>query len=57
VKTERIKEDADYEGVLVRFVRVFREKRSGAAGVDRPAWRKLCREAQLRRFERLRPGV
>lgn len=33
-----------------RIVRVFREKRSGAAGVDRPAWRDLCHEAQLRRF-------
>ena len=29
---------------------MYREKRSGASGVDRPAWRKLCHEAQLRRF-------
>jgi putative DNA-invertase from lambdoid prophage Rac len=33
-----------------RIVRVYREKRSGAAGVDRPQWRALCREASLRRF-------
>jgi DNA invertase Pin-like site-specific DNA recombinase len=33
-----------------RVVRVYREKRSGAAGVERPAWRALRRDAQLRRF-------
>jgi putative DNA-invertase from lambdoid prophage Rac len=32
------------------IVRVYREKRSGAAGVDRPAWNALRRDAQLRRF-------
>jgi len=31
-------------------VRIFREKRSGAAGIDRPAWKKLRHEAQMRRF-------
>jgi DNA invertase Pin-like site-specific DNA recombinase len=30
--------------------RVFRERRSGTSGVDRPQWRKLLHEAQLRRF-------
>lgn len=32
------------------IARIYREKRSGAAGTDRPAWRKLRRDAQLRRF-------
>ena len=38
------------EGRGWKIVRVFREKRASAAGVDRPAWRSLCHEAQLRRF-------
>lgn len=33
-----------------RIVRVYRERRSAAAGVDRPQWRRLQRDAQLRRF-------
>jgi putative DNA-invertase from lambdoid prophage Rac len=33
-----------------QIVRVYREKRSSAAGVERPAWNALRRDAQLRRF-------
>ena len=32
------------------IARIYREKRSGAAGTDRPAWRKLRHDAQLRHF-------
>ncbi|MBN1654347.1 MAG: recombinase family protein [Deltaproteobacteria bacterium] len=32
------------------IVRVYREKLSGSAGVDRPAWKQLRRDAQMRRF-------